>query len=321
MFMKKLLLGVLFAVSLTAMLEDAQARPAGGGRSIGRQSQNVTRQAPAPSQAAPRPAAAPAATPAATPPKPASPWKGILGGALLGLGMGALFSHLGLGGAMGGMLGSILMIGLLAVAGVFIFRMLQKKKDGQAAPFQSGFGAPTPQPAASGIDIGSGLQPRAAEPLQALQPSPFGAAPTASSAPSLNAVTLDKTATPWGVPANFDIDALLRYAKTGFIRLQAAWDKGDIADIRDFTTTEMYAELKLQIQERAAADFTDVVTIDAVLLGMETTATDYLASVQFAGTIRSAPNAAPEPFGEVWNLSKPLTGADTWLLAGIQQVA
>ena len=84
----------------------------------------------------------------------------------------------------------------------------------------------------------------------------------------------------------------------------------------------MYAELKLQIQERGAnADFTDVVSIDGQLLGIETTATDYLASVQFNGMIRSAPDAQAEPFVEVWNMSKPLAGQGGWVLAGIQQVA
>ena len=36
-----------------------------------------------------------------------SMWKGVLGGALLGLGLGALFSHFGIGGAMASALSSI----------------------------------------------------------------------------------------------------------------------------------------------------------------------------------------------------------------------
>ena len=55
--------------------------------------------------------------------------------------------------------------------------------------------------------------------------------------------------------------------------MQAAWDKADFNDLREFTTPEVYAELKMQIQERGdVADFTDVVSIDAELLGIETTA-------------------------------------------------
>ena len=122
------------------------------------------------------------------------------------------------------------------------------------------------------------------------------------------------------MPADFDSESFLRHAKSSFIRMQAAWDRGDTNDLREFTSPEVFAELKLQIQERGAvADFTDVVNVDAQLLGIEQTATDYLASVQFNAMIRSAKDALPEPFVEVWNMSKPLSGAGGWVLAGIQQ--
>lgn len=312
MKMKKFLLGLMLAATALAMLAEAQAKPMGGGRSIGRQSQNVTRQAPAP---APSPSrqAAPAATPApapAIPPKPASPWKGILGGALLGLGVGALLSHFGMGGAIGSMLGSLLMIALLAVAGLFIYRLVRGKSAGaNPAPFAGGYGSgydAQPAPAGGTPEIGSALPPSA---WQSQQPAASG-------------VSLDKrAAAPWGVPADFDAPAFLRHAKVNYIRLQAAWDKGDVHDIGEFTTPEMFGELKLQIQERGSnQDFTDVVTLDAELLGIETISGEYLASVRFAGTMRSAPNAAPEAFAEVWNLAKPVAGSGGWMLAGIQQL-
>ncbi|CDG85457.1 Tim44 domain-containing protein [Janthinobacterium agaricidamnosum] len=320
MKMKKFLVCLMLAVTTMSMLSEASARRVGGGGSFGRQSQNVSRQphapapAPAPRQAQPAPAPAPA--PAAAPKAP-SRWKGILGGALLGLGLGALLSHFGLGGAFASMIGSLLMIALLALAAFFIYRLVRGKaaaNSGNSTPF-SGFGGNNPQPQGAGNygnssnvpEIGSRLQP------QAFQP-----------AASTSGVTLDKPAAnaQWGVPADFDSVAFLRHAKSNFIRLQAAWDKADVNDIREFTTPEVYAELKMQIQERGAnTDFTDVVTIDAELLGIETGATDYLASVKFTGQIRSAPNAAPEPFSEVWNMSKPLSGNTGWVLAGIQQLA
>ena len=311
MKMKNFMVGLVLAVTTLTMLAEAQARPMGGGRSFGRQSQNVTRQAPAPApaqrQAAqPAPAAAPA-----IPPKPSSPWKGILGGALLGLGMGALLSHFGMGGALGSMLGSLLMLALLALAGFFIYRLVRGKSAGRNTPFSASFGGnnPVPQGAGGTPEIGSRLQPQAFEPVQ----------------PASSGVMFDKPAAApvqWGVPADFDNAAFLRHAKSNFIRLQAAWDKADVNDIREFTTPEVYAELKLQIQERGATpDFTDVVTIDAELMGIETTDSEYLASVKFVGMIRSAPNAAPEPFSEVWNMSKPISGDSGWILAGIQQLS
>ena len=305
MNMKKILIGAMLAVSAFSMLAEATARPMGGGRSIGRQSQNVNRMPPAAApQQAPRqaaPAAAPNAPPA-VPPKPASPWKGILGGALLGLGLGALFSHFGLGGALGGMFGSLIMLALLAGVVFFIVRLIRSKSQ-PAAAAPAAFGGnqnvySMPQSGSATPEIGSRLQP---EPVQQY------VAPVAH--------------TPWGVPADFDAPSFLRVAKSNFIRLQAAWDKGDTADIREFTTPEVFAEMKMQITERTQADFTDVVSIDAELLGIETSGNEYLASVKFTGMIKPAPDALAEPFHEVWNLSKPVSGATGWLLAGIQQLA
>ena len=304
--MKKFLVSMMIAVTTMSMVAETIARPLGGGRSIGRQSPAVARQAaPAPA-ATPRPAAAPApaATPGATAPKPASPWKNILGGALLGLGLGALFSHFGLGGALGGALGSILMIALLAMAAMFIYRMVRRKDTPANAPF-SGFNQGTPAPAGGTPEIGSHLQ------RQAFQPASSG-------------VALDKPVvlSPWGVPSDFDSAGFLRHAKSSFIRMQAAWDKADVADLREFTTPEVFAELKMQIQERGStADFTDVVSIDAELLGIETVGDEYVASVKFVGQIKSAPSAPAEPFAEVWNMSKPVSGSTGWVLAGIQQLS
>lgn len=306
MNMKKILIGAMLAVSAFSLLSDAIARPMGGGRSIGRQSSNVSRMAPAPAPVAPRPAAAPAPgqamPPAAVPPKPASPWKGIVGGALLGLGMGALLSHFGMGGALGGMFGSLIMFALVGGVIFLIVRMIRGNNGNSGRPAAAAMpnafnGNFQPQGNAT-PEIGSRLQP--------------AAVPAAPAAPH----------TPWGVPADFDTPSFLRVAKGNFIRLQAAWDKGDVADIREFTTPEVFAELKMQITERGAqADFTDVISIEAELLGIETSGSDYLASVKFTGMIKPAPDALAEPFHEVWNLAKPLSGNGGWLLAGIQQLA
>ena len=309
--MKKILLTLMLAISaLSMVVADADARRLGGGRSFGRQSQNVTQKAapaaPSPSQASnqARPAA-PAAAPAAIPPKP-SPWKGILGGALLGLGVGALLSHFGLGGALGSMLGTLLMAGLLAFAVMFVIRML-RRKDSNHLP---GMTPSYPGAASSSAytpEIGSRIAPTSQQPA-ALQAEP--------------AVTGTASAASWNLPADFDVPGFLRHAKTHFIRLQAAWDKADIDDIREFTTPEMYAELKLDLQERGTADNnTDVVSINAELLGIETVGGNYMASVKFDGMIKEDDKSAAAPFAEVWNLTKPLAGQGGWVLAGIQQLS
>jgi len=307
----------MIAAAAMSMIADAGARPLGGGRSFGRQSPSVSRYsqtapAPAPSYQQMRPAT-PMGAPAPIAPRPASPWKGVVGGALAGLGLGMLASHLGFGGGMGGGMGSILMLVLLAGAAMFAFRMFKRKDEPVSAPF-SGFNAPQPAPFSATPEIGSGLQqPPAFQPVQQPGGTIYGQ-PSTPVAPA--------PAAPWGVPPDFDSAAFLRQAKSSFIRMQAAWDKGDVSDLREFTTPEVFAELRLQIQERgASADFTDVVSIDAELLGIETIGSEYLASVKFNGMIKAAPTAAAQPFAEVWNMSKPHDGGTGWVLAGIQQLS
>lgn len=300
--MKKFLIALMVAVSAMAMVVgEADAKRLGGGGSFGRQSQSFSRSSPtqSPSQFSntPKPAA-PAATPQPIQPKPASPWRNMLGGALLGLGLGALLSHFGLGGAMASAISTILMLALLAFAVMFLMRLFRNKNGGERAQtaFAGGYA-----PAARTPEIGSRVEPAA-----------FQAEPAAGSS-NTSAVE---------IPADFDAPSFLRHAKTYFIRLQAAWDKADINDIREFTTPEMFAELRLQLQERGASpNVTDVVSLEAELLGFEKTANDYMASVKFSGRIREAENASAEPFAELWNLTKPASGQGGWVLAGIQQLS
>lgn len=310
--MKKVVMGVMVAVMAVSIgLSSAEAKRMGSGGSVGKQSQSVNQSGPA--QSAQSPAAMqsaaparPGATPAAAAPKPASPWKGMLGGALLGLGLGALLSSMGIGGGLASMISTMLMVGLLVMAGLFIYRMLKRKSEGSAAP-RPAFATAAASPASFTPEIGSQVESARPAALQSAQPM-------SSSATAVDA--------PWGVPADFDTPAFLRHAKTYYIRLQAAWDKADINDIREFTTPEMFAELRMQIQERGASvNHTDVVTLDAQLLGIENSGSDHLASVKFSGMIRESLDAQAEPFAEVWNLTKPAAGQGGWTLAGIQQLS
>jgi predicted lipid-binding transport protein (Tim44 family) len=112
------------------------------------------------------------------------------------------------------------------------------------------------------------------------------------------------------------------------VNLQAAWDKGDLTSLNSMLTEEMMAEIKTQIAERDAASpagtvhRTEVISVEAQLLGIEElpagiNAARYMASVEFSGVIREEIGLAPEPFKEVWNLTKPVAGGG-WLVAGIQ---
>jgi len=107
-----------------------------------------------------------------------------------------------------------------------------------------------------------------------------------------------------------------------FIRLQAANDRKDMNDIREYTTPEMFAEISMQLQERGnAAQTTDVITVNAELLEVVTENNHAIASVRMSGQL-SENKGASESFDEIWHVQKNLQDEKAvWLLSGIQQIA
>ena len=127
----------------------------------------------------------------------------------------------------------------------------------------------------------------------------------------------------WSIPADFDAENFLKAAKSNFVTLQAAWDKSDIGALRVMMTDTMLKEIQTQLNEREVhtggpVNQTDVVMIDAKLLGIEDLGNDYMASVEFSGMIREEPSSGASPFREVWNMTKPKSGSGGWLVAGVQ---
>lgn len=114
-------------------------------------------------------------------------------------------------------------------------------------------------------------------------------------------------------PAGFDAEGFLRGAKMNFVKLQLANDRGDLDEIREFTTPEMFAALEEEVLARAGRQQTDISGLEAQVLDVATENGRHWVSVAFSG-------AEPERFTEVWNLTKPVDGTSGWLLAGIQQM-
>ena len=317
---KTLLLAFAVATAgLMVVAQDAQAKRLGGGLSKGTQSSNVTqKQAPAaPTQAA-KPAA-PAATPAPAPAPARNRWLGPLAGLAAGLGIAALLSHLGMGGAMAEMLGSFLMIAGVALAAMFLWRMWRARQEQAAglSPALAGAGNPT---AFGGANDGSngGVQAPAAFTAIGGAAGAVGAAGAAGAIAGADAAPV--TNGTWTIPAGFDTNDFLHIAKMYFVRMQAAWDARDEGDIRTFTTPEMFAEIKLDLVARGdAQNQTDVVSLDAEMLGVEEIGDKTMASVRLSGMIRETVGGPAEPFREVWNLVKPASARASWVLAGIQQ--
>ena len=304
---------VMFA---TVASLDAEARRMGGGRSVGRQqSSTMQRQTTPPAQpaqptqqsgqAAQAQRAQPAQTPAAAPSR--SRWLGPIAGLAAGLGIAALLSHFGLGEAFAGAMANMLVIAAIAMLAIWVIRRFVGRKRDAATPAYAG----------SAPSLNAGRNGYAQEPsFTATQSNPY--LEPQGGASSLTTPVMQSAPV---VPANFDSEAFVRNAKVYFVRLQAAWDVRNIEDIREFTTPEMFAEVKIDLDSRGAEqNLTDVVQLNAELLGVEDRGTEYFASVRFSGLIRETAGAAAEPFAEIWNLSKSSRAGEGWLLAGIQQV-
>lgn len=302
------LMAAVLALGLALATGDADAaKRLGGGKSTGMQRQST--------QVDKTPTAAPAQTPASTAAAPgatnpaaaaaAAPkrsWMGPLAGLAAGLGLAALASHLGFGEE----LASMLMIGLAVMAVLAVVGLVMRKRAASQQPAMAGAGATTY----------GGLQTPTAQRGYDVS-MPTSAPPVGGSMIGANLAP----ATPSAIPEGFDVAGFERNAKVQFIRLQAANDSGNLDDIRAFTTPEMFAELRMDIDDRrGAAQKTDVVTLRAEVLEVVEEGQQHIASVRFTGSTQDGtPGANPETFDEVWHLTKPVQGQGGWLLSGIQQ--
>lgn len=306
------LTALVLTLGLTLGAGDAEAaRRLGGGKSSGMQRQSALADKPAtaPGQASTAPAAsnmaakAPAATPAAAAPKRS--WMGPLAGLAAGLGLAALASHFGFGEGLANML----MIGLLVMAALAVVGFIMRKR------------AAAQRPAMASVN---GMQYAGAGPNAPSQRAYDVSLPGSGSGigSAIGSSIGSNLAPRGGIPADFDEAAFVRNAKVQFIRLQAANDAGNLDDIREFTTPEMFAEIKMDVVERgAAAQQTDVISVDATVIEVAEEDARYVVSVRFTGTTREDRQPATEAFDEIWHLVKPRSGAGGWLLSGIQQVA
>ena len=303
-------------ISLAAF--DAEsARRFGGGGNTGKQrpaptakDSTTTNTATPPTQAAPATPASPTASPttaaapaaagaatAAAKPSFMSRW----GGLLAGLGIGALLAGL-FGAQLGPIIGLILAM-LLGIGIVFLlFRLFAGKKQAPAtasAGYAGGIGNGVP-PATKFEGIGSRVPGAEAQPQPAATP--------------FRRANIE-------IP-DFEVAPFVRVAKTSFIRLQAANDSGDLDDIRDYTTPEMYAEISMQLKERSGSQKTEVVSLDADVIEAVVEDGYEIASVRFWGLIRENDAKNPEPFDETWHVRRKAGDRKApWLIAGIQQAA
>jgi len=310
------LLAVVLTLGFTTVAFDAEAaKRMGSGKSMGTQRQAAPDKAT--SSATPPPAAAPAAAaPAKTPSKS---WMGPLAGIAAGLGLAALASHFGFGDE----LASMVMIGLLAAAVMVAIGFFMRRRAAQQSAAGNA-GAGGLQYAHAGAGQGpQGLGTPAGADAGAAYKAAMPAADTHAAGSSLIGSRLQPLDEPApSIPAGFDTAGFEHNAKVNFVRLQAANDAANLADIRQFTTPSMCAELQRELAERGnTPQKTEVLYLDAKVQRVEENADGYLVSVRFTGTMRLGAGEPDETFDEVWHLEKAREGHSGWLLSGIQQSA
>ena len=301
------------------------AKRFGGGKSIGQQSGNVTQReasrpaTPASPNAAPN--AAPNATPAPAPAAPAPaaaprrPWGAMLGGLAAGLGLAWLAHSMGFGAEFG----QFLMFGLIALGVVMVIGLFMRRRAhdpyayGGASPHN-----PNEMRQYNPAKIGNDASARPWEQTS----TGFESAPAPSRSATRIGSALMGSGSNWQIPEGFDAAGFVAAAKANFISLQAAWDKADIPALRAMMTDTMLAEIQSQLAERAnlvsGPNTTEVVMLEAQLLGIEDLGEGYMARVEFSGMIREDQTSGPSPFREVWNMTRPKQGQMGWLVAGVQ---
>jgi predicted lipid-binding transport protein (Tim44 family) len=297
----------LVVAGLLTLPESAEAARFGGGRNVGRQYS-------VPSQStAPKPAPGPTAMPGQRAPQAggASRWLGPLAG----LAAGGLLASLFMGGGFQGFqIMDFLVIVALAVGGFLIYRKLRGAKTG-ARPAGI-FGGAAPQGVGSGPYQRQGPFDQDLSPI----PGPQGLRGGGLGMPGMGEYA-PQPAGADSFPHWFDGAGFIEGAKTHFIRLQAAWDRADFRDIRDYTTPQMFAEIQRERERLGGTQYTEVVRLQAELVTMQRDGDLAVASIRFSGLIREEAQGVANEFAEIWHVQHVWdTPQGDWLIAGIAQV-
>jgi len=279
----------LFAVTLVTLPDAAEAKRFGGGMSLGKQYRSTPRTPPRRTQQA-----APGRSQAAAAAAGRTSGMGRWLGPLAGLAAGGLLASLFFGDAFEGLqIMDILLVVALVFGGLMLFKAMRRGR-----PAAAGTGAYGGSVARGGRSIPDMLPPALGDPTRV--------------APAVD----DDEAPAW-----FDGPGFLAGAKDHFIRLQTAWDQADFRDIRDYTTPELCAELERERNRLGEqTQHTEVVTLDAELVGVRRDGDQVVASILFSGLIREEQNATADPFQETWHVQHAWdSSAGDWLITGIQQ--
>ncbi len=301
-------LSVLVVTFLTfSMIDDADAKRLGGGKSFGgKNSFSQSAAKPAPTQSQMANARQNVNQQAAL--NKRGGMMGVLGGLALGGLLGALF--------FGGAFENINLFDILIFAAIafLLYKIFARKK--QAAnprPVSTVNPAALKQSDQRAFDTNLMFKKTALE---------HGVESTPTAAPAQTTWTTSGAA----IPRDFDSKNFLEGAKAAYQRLQKAWDEGDLADIRQFSTDAVFAEIQDQFRARQGENRTELLKLDAELLSVRESGANTEASVLFDAILReidseNAADARPEQQREIWHFIRPINSKQpTWFLDGIQQI-
>ena len=238
--------------------------------------------------------------------------RGGLWGMLGGLALGGLLGALLFGGAFEG----LNFVDILVFAGIafLLYYLFAMRRRGGLSPAASSHGRPSAT-APMERDTYQERSDRGFDTDLLFKKHDVGSGPTAAAPePSV------------AVPAGFDRTQFLEGAKNAYRRLQESWDKGDLADIRQFTTDAVFTEVQDQFHARTGVNRTEIFKVDAALLEIREVAGELEASVLFDVLMREVDgeqgeNARPYQVREVWHFLRPVrSDRPTWFLDGIQQL-
>ncbi len=302
----------LFALAVLFMSFDfAEAKRMGGGKSFGSKdsySKGYDKQTP-PGKGAPNQQPNPA-------PGGFMSRFGGMGGMLGGLLVGGMLGSLLFGGAGGGF--GMMEILLLGIAGFLLFRFIRSRRATQAT--QAGQATQAAQ-MAHAAPVGGDRLAYAAAPAGNCSPAGgaggWGSAHVAPVGPDGSAGI-----TPPVLPAGFDEAEFLAGAKGLYARLQSSWDRRDLADIRGFTSPEVFDEISRQADEDPTPGKTDIVMVEARIIEAGTQGTQTVISVLYDVLLReNQTDSRPTQVREVWHFRKDESDPNPyWMLEGIQQL-
>lgn len=287
-------------LSLTFVLpQPAEAKRFGGGGSFGKQKSMPAQQRQAPTQqqqAAQTPRQTAAAGQAAT---GSAKWLGPLAG----LAAGGFLAWMIFGeGFEGIQFFDILLVALLIMGLMMFLRARQRQQ--QAVAYESDSAPQTRQAHQPDFQTATGSNANSAHPL----------------VPVIGSGLSDSAQQGVDAPAWFDEASFVEGAKQHFMAIQAAWDRGDAAEIESYCTPELFAELQdLMQQVQAGENQTEVDTLYTEVLDQSLEDEYFVVSLGFSGFIKEAHDEPAHAFNEIWHIRRLAKGEGDWQIAGIQQ--